>query len=397
MTIPERDAAILELRASGLSQLRIASRLGLSNRIVERTMARLRASETEAQATGGRVLRIHHKAPYAPVEIPEGHYAPLTTVQYDAAGIVVNEWRRLAPEQQALIQLADRLAAKVKGKAPKVGRRAPKIDGKALLQETVLSDPHIGMYAWPDETGHFAYDSKTATETVSAAIADAVSKAKPAVHVLIFNGDILHADSRRNQTELSGNVLDVDTRWSKVLEHAEAIMVDAVRTAADHAAEVRVVVNPGNHDWHTAHALGRILSAYWHNEPRIQILNNARPRKSMVWGKTLLAWAHGDKVKPADWAKLIPTEFPEDWGATRYRYLHLGHIHHSKAMAPVVVDEQAGLTVEYLRSLCPLDAWHAESGYIGSMHGCDSFLYSQDWGMEARWFFNAEKVWLPQA
>lgn len=392
--LSDRDLKIIELRDGGLTYPAIAATLGCSYKSVERTFSRLRAADQVAEATGNRpgYSRFKAKPPFAPVALPEGCHAPLSTVHYDSEGNVIEEWRRIMPGQEALIRLADKLAEKVKGKAPRLGK-GPRTATADLLQETVVSDPHIGMYAWPDETGHFAYDCKTATQTVLAAVEDACTRAKPAVHVLVFNGDILHADSRRNQTELSGNVLDVDTRWSKVLEHAEAIMVDAVRLAAEQAEEVRVVVNPGNHDWHTAHALGRILAAYWRNEPRISVIHHARPRKPMIWGRNLLVWAHGDKVKPKDWAGVIAAEFAEDWGATRYRYLHLGHIHHAKSFAPVMVDEQAGLTVEYLRSLCPLDAWHAESGYVGSLHGCDSFLYSKDWGMEARWFFNSERVW----
>jgi hypothetical protein len=249
------------------------------------------------------------------------------------------------------------------------------------------------MLAWPDETGHFSFDLKRATDTVRASVSDSCERANPAVHCLVFNGDILHADSRKNQTEHSGNILDVDSRWLKVLDHAQACAVESVEIAAKKAGKVILVVNPGNHDWHSAHALGKILAAYFRNSKAVEVMTGPRPRKLIEWGNSLILWAHGDRIKPASWPQVIAAEFAQEWGRTKYRYLHLGHIHHAKGQGPLTVDEQPGLTVEFLRSLCPLDAWHSESGYVGSLHGCDTFLYSKAYGQEGRFFFNAERVW----
>lgn len=376
---PTERAEAEELRAAGKTHRQIARAIGKTRKAVVRFFERQREADRKWRA---------------PVDVPDGMVAPLTTVQYNSEGEVVNEWRRLTPAQQSLFDLADKLAKRVSGKG-KINRSAAIVrNAKAdLLQETVIADPHLGMYAWPDETGSHSYDIKRATETVRAAVDHACGQATPGTHVIVFNGDIMHGDSRSNKTEMSGNILDMDSRWSKILEHSEECMVSSVELAAQKAGKVIVVVNPGNHDWHTAHALGRILSAYWRNSKAVTVMNNARPRKTLVWGNTLLGWAHGDRVKPADWPKVIAAEFPGDWGKTKYRYLHLGHVHHSRVCGPTLVDEQSGLTVEFLRSLCPIDAWHAESGYVGQQHGCDTFLYSKKWGMEARWFFNSERVW----
>jgi hypothetical protein len=355
-----------------------ARELGVSRGCIR---GRLREAEAEFEMTW-----------QAPVEIPTTHYSPKTTVQYDGQGNVLQEWRRLCPISNALADITEQLCKKVEG-IGRVKQKTATYQDDNILQETVISDPHLGMMAWPDETGHFAYDIKIATQTVRAAIESACKRAMPKTHVLVFNGDIMHADNRKNATEHSGNVLDVDSRWSKVLEHAELCMVESVRIAAETAEKVILVVNPGNHDWHSAYALGRILTAYYKDCKNVEVLNTPRPRKTIVFGNVLLGWAHGDRVKAGDWAKIIPTEFPKEWGSTKYRYLHLGHVHHSKGFAPITVDEQSGLTVEYLRSLCPLDAWHAESGYIGSLHGCDSFLYHKDYGLDSRYFFNSESVW----
>jgi hypothetical protein len=69
----------------------------------------------------------------------------------------------------------------------------------------------------------------------------------------------------------------------------------------------------------------------------------------------------------------------------------MGHIHHKKAIAPVVIDEQAGLVVEYLEALCPIDSWHSGAGFVGSQKGASAFIYSKDHGLEARFYHNIKK------
>ena len=81
-----------------------------------------------------------------------------TTVQYDGAGNVIQEWRRLFPEAQGMQDFVDGLCDQVKGlgKAPK--RKSRKTDTNEMLFELDIFDAHVGMYADERETLDKDYD-----------------------------------------------------------------------------------------------------------------------------------------------------------------------------------------------------------------------------------------------
>lgn len=323
-----------------------------------------------------------------PAEVPSGMRMTKTTVQYDAAGNPVQEWRRLSPEQEALEGFVNSLIDRVPLSGVAKSVKAKPDTGKLL--EVCIPDPHIGMYAWADMTGDKAYDVSIAKDMVLDAVACAVSSPKqdPEMIMLGFLGDIMHSDNRSGLTEKSGNVLDVDGRYQRVLDYTEQTITRSVDLCLKRTPKVVLRVIPGNHDWHTSVCMARIMRAYYRDTDRVEVLVSPRPRNVYVWGKVMIGHAHGDLVKVGDWPKIIPSEFAQEWAATKYRYMHLGHIHKSKSMCPVEVDGQTGLTVEFLRAICPPDAWHCENGYVGSLRGADSFLYDKERGLIERYFYN---------
>lgn len=209
---------------------------------------------------------------------------------------------------------------------------------------------------------------------------------RPGKVVVVFGGDMLHADNRSNTTEASKHTLDVDTRYHRVVEYVIAACREVVQIAASMGAKVEVVVLEGNHSWHSEIWLARVLSAYYDACPNVTINISPTPRKHMVFGDNLLVWTHGDKVAAPKWAQIIAAEFPKQWGETKFRHLKCGHVHHRKAIAPVMIDEQAGLLVEYLSALCATDAWHTGAGFIGSQKGATGFEYHRKNGCATRFF-----------
>lgn len=374
--ITEKEREALELYPKLGSYRAVAERLGVTKTAVEQ---RLKAARQKQQSMGA----------FTPAPEPTGHCMTKTTVQYNAAGEPIQEWRRLSPQANALEQFTEKLCERSKGKGSARSNLLKSADTDHLL-EVAISDAHIGMYAWAAETGAGDYDVRLATETVLAAVSDIAGRCRPAETILVFNGDTMHSDTRKMQTEHSGHILDVDGRYSRVLDHTIECLRQSVDICSSRTPKVKVLVTPGNHDWHTAICLSRILHAYYHDCPNVEVIVTARPRYAMQWGDCMIGWAHGDRIKPTQWASIIPTEFSELWGRTKRRYLHLGHVHHKKQFAPVMVDEQCGLVVEYLSALCQTDAWAAESGYIGAIRGADGFLYDKR-GQDTHWSFNADR------
>lgn len=370
-----------QLTDAGLGQNEIARQLGINPSTVSTHRHRIRRKRA-AQAL-------------CPVDTP-GLETTHGTVQYkrmeDGTIIPVNWWARQRPEQIRIIEgIVEGLCLRVEGQGKVKTRKPRKSDSGNILAELDIFDPHVGMYAAERYTREANFDCTiAAAEMVKAAEYIAGRFNKPGEVVVVFGGDILHTDSRNNRTEKSGNMLDVDTRYQRVVEYAIKACTEVVEIAGSVAPKVRIVITPGNHDWHSCIWLSRVLQAYYSRSRSVVIDIQQSPRKSYVWGKNLLVWTHGDGVKPAKWPSIIAAEFPKEWGKTTRRYLKMGHFHHKKTIAPVVVDEQPGLDVEYLAALCPTDSWHAEAGYVGTQRGANGFEYHKKGGRITRFDYNSE-------
>ncbi len=327
------------------------------------------------------------KAPWLEaVPRPEHLASPMTTVHYKD-GKVVEEWRRLCPSMQKLQDVVAGLADDVKGIGKVKTRKARKTDANDILFELDIFDAHVGMYADEKETLDENYDCDIASKRMVEAAEGLASRAnRPHKCVLVFGGDMLHSDTRNNKTEMSGHILDVDTRYQRVVQYIIAASRDVVQIAASIAQEVELIVLSGNHSWHSEVWLAQVLSAYYANCPHVTVNLSMSPRRSLVFGQNLLVWTHGDRVAANKWAMIIAAEFAKEWGQTKFRHLKMGHVHHKKTIAPVVVDEQSGLLVEYLEALCATDAWHANAGFVGSQKGASAFEYHKEKGLMSRFF-----------
>ena len=310
-----------------------------------------------------------------------------STVQFDAAGNVVQEWRRQYPTLELMQEVVEGLCDQVKGKAQVSKLKKSKKTGEDILFEIDLFDAHVGMYADEKETLDSDYNCDIASQRMVEATQALASRANnPSKCVLVFGGDMLHVDDRSNRTPASGHPLDVDCRYHRIVKYIIAACRECVDIAARIAPEVEVVVIEGNHSPHSELWLAQVLEAYYSNCSNITINATPNPRKHMIWGDNLLLWAHGDRIAAQKWALIIAAEFAKEWGVTKYRHLKCGHVHHKKTIAPVVIDEQSGLVVEYLEALCATDAWHAGAGFVGSQKGASAFEYHKSEGLLTRHF-----------
>lgn len=321
-----------------------------------------------------------------------------TTVQYNADGDPIQEWRRLIPQASDMEAFVDSLCERVQGKARVPKKKATKTDNELLLGEISIYDAHVGMYATKEETNVADSNTKIITERMVATAERLADRfRKPGRMVVTFGGDILHSDNRSNQTEKSGNVLDVDSRYSRVIDSAVAACTEVVQVACTVAKQVDIVIVEGNHDWHSCVWLARVLKAFYFNCPNVNVVMQASDRKHIVHGDNLLVWSHGDGVAANQWQSVIAAEFAPQWGVTKHRHLKMGHVHHKKKNTPTRVitqtangwEEQRGLLVEYLPALCSTDAWHAEKGYLGSIRAATGYEYHSTKGLVSRFYEHA--------
>lgn len=291
--------------------------------------------------------------------VPEGFRLKGVSSYFDKDGNLKGQWvKSQADPEHKLALLLDAVQAisePFRGEAKKV--KPPKRSNKDLMCVYPMGDPHLGMYAWAAETGN-DFDLEIAEANLVAAVDHLVELANPAdLGVIINLGDFFHADSMDNKTARSGNALDVDTRWPKVLQIGIRTMRRCIDRALTKHKKVKVINEIGNHDDHTAIVLSLCLDQYYENEPRVEIDKSPARFHWVRFGQNLLGVTHGDNVKLEQLPGIMAADKPKDWGDTKHRYWYTGHVHHDR------VKEFPGCVVETFRTLAPRDAWHAKSGY----------------------------------
>lgn len=326
------------------SQTEAAKRLGIARSTFQNRLARA-AERGLADRTGS---------------VPDGFVIKGKSTLYDAEGQVTAEWVKttrdvaLGDVQRAL----EDAFQSYKGFALK--RTAPEIVNGSLLTVYPLSDHHLGLYAWASEAGA-DYDLNIAGQMLTDAMQELVDRSPPAHTALVLGlGDFFHSDSDENRTRRSGNALDVDTRYAKVLKLGVELVMQCVELALQKHAHVVLRMLPGNHDPYAALALSIALGAFFDANPRVTVDMDPSYFYHYRFGQVLIAATHGDMVKPVDFPGVMASYWPEDWGLSKYRYAYLGHVHSRN----VGGGERQGVVWETFQTLAAKDAWHFQSGYV---------------------------------
>lgn len=292
--------------------------------------------------------------------IPEPHVLKGVSSLYDGEGKLRLQWVKTKLDEtkarEAIEEWVAWLVQDVAGKAPKIKCASKWLDAD-LLSVIPMGDPHFGMYSWGEESGE-DFDLDIAEKQTQAAASRLVASAPPSREALILElGDFFHSDNNSARTERSGNALDVDTRWARVMQVGLRAMTNVILLALAKHAKVTVRIVAGNHDPHSSYALALGLDAFFRNEKRVKVDLSPAPFWYYRFGKVLIGATHGDTCKPDQLPGIMAADRAKDWGETQFRYWYHGHIHHQ------TVKEHPGCMVESFRTLAARDAWHTGAGY----------------------------------
>lgn len=238
-----------------------------------------------------------------------------------------------------------------------------------VLQALVIADPHVGKYAWGEETGWQDYDIGIAKRLLMQSAGELLAEGeyrKVGKRAIFLLGDYFHYDTPDAKTT-KGTPLERDGRMEKMVEEGAAILFDIITQSASIPTEV-VLVN-GNHDTMMTVALRHILKAYFRNSPGVTLNDAKTSRKYYTHGKVLLGLTHGDKGKKR-LGEIMPAEVPLLWGNSTYREWHTGHLHGEAEVQTV-----GGVVIRTAPALCPPDGWHSAEGYVGKPRGMQTFFY----------------------
>ncbi len=299
----------------------------------------------------------------------------------DGNGKVLLRWSKDVPDPKE--QIAAMEAACRDVRPPTYIIRRPVERGSEALAFYPISDLHMGMYAWGEETGK-SWDLKIAEEELNDANDRLLSRTPNTRYACILGGgDALHADNNENETLRGKNKLQVDGRYGKVFDATCRFFVrrtDAALLKHDHV-DVRIL--PGNHDEHSSVGLAHFLSAWYHSDPRCSVDTSPSAFWFYRYGNTFLAATHGHKARAAQLPGIMAARKPAVWGVSKFRYAHTFHLHRGEKLA----GECGGATVEVHAVAIPQDAWSYEEGFLANRK-MQSIIYSPTEGETDRYTVN---------
>ena len=248
-----------------------------------------------------------------------------------------------------------------------------------------VSDHHFGMLSWHEETGE-DYDLDIAEQLLVGAFDHLVKSIPPCQQALVtLLGDLLHYDSFRAETPQSGNMLDADGRYPKMVRAAVRSVRYLIKASLKQHESVHVIVERGNHDPSSSIFLMEALANVYEDEPRVTIDTSPSKFHYHRFGKNLIGIHHGDTVKMKDLPLLMAHDRAVDWGETEHRFWWTGHVHHD------ATQEFPGVKCESFRVLAAKDAWHSEHGYRAK-RDMKAIVLHQEYGEVARHTFNPAMI-----
>lgn len=368
------DEQLREELNAGTKIIDIARKYGISDRVIRIRKAKL------AKKGVGHGRDVSHL-------VPDGYKIKGTSSLVDEFGNTKLQWVKTDTDAERQVELMKAVIEGMKSEitpvAPVKAVRAKRDD--KLLNLYTVSDFHLGMLAWADESGD-DWDMKIAEDLFSRWFDAAFQKAPDAgTGVINLLGDLAHFDSLDAVTPASGHVLDADTRYQKLVRYMIRMVRRVVGMALVKHKNVRLLIVQGNHDESGMIWLAEMFSTLYDNEPRVFVDTSPDVYKMVQHGKTTLFFHHGHKARFDAIEPVMIAKFRKAFGESVYSYAHVGHLHHQKIV------ESRNMIVEQHRTLAAKDAYASRGGWM-SGRSANVITYSAEYGEVARLTISPEML-----
>ena len=307
---------------------------------------------------------------------PAGWGMFMSTIQSNNEG-VVQRWDRVKPFENNLASLLEYLKTRVP--VNPISITAPKNCDPNIQLEWTLADVHYGMLAWDKETGA-DYDIEIAQDLIRGSAEEVFGRTgKIKSLMLILMGDNFHTDFFESRTEKSGNILDVDSRYPKIIRTGVELYINVIEYGLQFAEYEKVTILYGNHDKQTSSVLPLILHYYFKNEPRVDIDLSPAKQHYNYWGCVATTYHHGDGTNKnrlcGDFTRHVAMQgIP----GIKYFYVKVGHTHGE------LVEDINGVTYEIVPSPVAKDAY-AKGANFSAKRASVATLYHKEYGEIGRY------------
>jgi len=313
------------------------------------------------------------------MNVPEGRKMGKVTGQYNAKGELIQFWPRFSEDEENLEQSLSAMRKAFKDDLPKSEKKPPleKLLNADIMNLYVISDYHLGMMAWGEETGA-DWDMKIAEKTFYDWFQSAINISPDSETAVLCNlSDFLHWDGMEAVTPTNKHVLDADSRFQKLVRVCLRMFRKVVDMLLDKHKYVHIIHAGGNHDPASTVWLREMFDWHYSDDERVSVDSKPDLYCCYEFGKTSLFFHHGHKRRMGNIDTVFASKFRDVFGRTKHSYGHMGHLHH------IDVKETNLMVIEQHRTLAAPDA-HASTG--GWLSGRDAkvITYHSEFGEVAR-------------
>lgn len=242
---------------------------------------------------------------------------------------------------------------------------------KALLID--IADLHMNLQASMFTTGN-EYNCEIAEALFNRVIQDVLSRTAAYDFekiIFVIGGDMLNADGLSGTTT-HGTPQDNHLHYFDAFERLTELTIRACDTLKT-IAPIQVIYCKGNHDEVAGFKLAKFVDAWYRNDSDVQVDYTPLARKYVLYGKTLLCFAHDGKAK--DLPAIAANEARQYWAQADTTEVFLQHLHTEQ-----VLMENNNIRIQRLPTISGHSKWSHDKGY-GSKRQCKSFIFDREDGL----------------
>ncbi len=245
-----------------------------------------------------------------------------------------------------------------------------------------MYDAHISKLSLANETGVESDTNSNINKFIKCfdELLTTTAAFNPEIIVFPIGHDFFHENSILNTTkrgiklDVSGNHFDNFTKGLSLIREC----IDKCSLVS----KVYVPLIPGNHDTDVTNYLATALEEIFKDNKDVEIDARRISRKYFRYGSNLIGFTHGDGIKQEQLPLIMAVEQSMDFAETSERLWLTGHVHHLQTK------EFPGVTVRSLRSTSDTDAWHFNSGFIGSKKQGSIMIFGYEEGLKSEFNCN---------
>ena len=317
---------------------------------------------------------------------PEPFIVKGISTYYNKDGKPSGQWVKTKLDDQLnLLAMQEAIKAMAEDLPRCAAVKAPAIGNEKLLNCYVITDYHLGMLSWGEETSA-DWDIKIAEELIIKWFAQAIAQSPNSNRAVFAQlSDFLHFDGMDAVTPASKHLLDVDSRFAKVVRTAIRILRTVIDMLLKKHQTLHIIMADANHDPVSQIWLREWFCVLYENEPRVTVDTSPSPYNAYEFGKVALFFHHGHKRKVANVSEVFVSQFREMYGRTKYAYAHMGHLH------SVDIKENNMMIVEQHRTLAANDAYASRGGWR-SGRDAKVISYHREFGEISRLTINSDML-----